>query len=140
LKGKNLFLNHLLNQAASDEAIALAYFSIPIWLAFSARARRIAMRANGQVWILLLFGAFILSCGFGHEIDAYYELYGTCAALSPLKMYWNWQTATLSTTTAVLVVPRSLAYMTAFNSTVDFVALQSRIAELEKEIEKYGAR
>lgn len=122
------------NQVVTDEIIALAYFTIPVWLAFSARARKLAIRANGQTWIIILFVAFIFSCGFGHQIDAYYEWHGLCAAFSPFKTYWNWATAVLSMITAILIVPRSIDYMEAFSAPVDVMKLQQRITELERKL------
>src|SRR5690349_15418827 len=49
----------------SDLAIAVAYFTIPIYLlAFARRRRDLAIRP-----ILLLFAAFILLCGSTHVLD-----------------------------------------------------------------------
>ncbi len=122
----------MLNQAVSDQIIAVAYFSMPVWLIFSARARRLARRANGQSWMLLLFGAFIFSCGLGHEIDAYFEFSGLCAASSRAREIENWITAVLSALTTGLLLPLAVKYITAFTAPLDAAEMDRRITDLEK--------
>lgn len=80
---------------------------------------------------MILFTAFIFACGFGHQIDAYFEWRGMCASTSQLKVTWNWVTAILSLGTAIVVVPRAIDYMTAVTYPVDFSQFQMRLRELE---------
>ncbi|MDB5437358.1 MAG: signal transduction histidine kinase, partial [Phenylobacterium sp.] len=49
--------------AGSDAAIGLAYFSIPVALAWFIRERR---DLRQYAWMGMLFGAFILACGTTH--------------------------------------------------------------------------
>lgn len=99
-----------ISQYLSDQTIALAYFSIPIWFMFSARARRLLVNANGLTWMFVLFGLFILSCGLGHEIDAIYAFRGQCAAFSTVKSVCNWSTAILSSACAIVLLPKVATY------------------------------
>lgn len=50
---------------ASDAAIALAYYSIPLFLVYFVSKRR-DVPFN---WMFLLFGAFIILCGTGHLLE-----------------------------------------------------------------------
>ena len=75
LFGNNLFIPHghcyLWKPAlvglhiASDSLIALAYYSIPITLVYFVQKRQ----DFPFKWILLLFGAFIVSCGTTHVME-----------------------------------------------------------------------
>jgi PAS domain S-box-containing protein len=88
----------------SDSLIALAYFSIPVALAFFLYRRRdLAFR-----WIFVMFGVFILACGTTHVLDVWtiwtpvYWLDGSIRAV----------TAAASIVTAVSLwplLPRALA-------------------------------
>lgn len=90
--------------AASDLATGLAYFSIPLALAFLVRQRRDL--AFG--WVFWLFAAFILTCGATHLLGLVtlwvplYALHGTAKALNAL----------VSVATAVVLwplLPRAVA-------------------------------
>lgn len=51
---------------AASWVIALSYLAIPIILLIVARR----LRHHAPAWVLVLFAAFILSCGLGHALDA----------------------------------------------------------------------
>ena len=53
--------------AISDALIAIAYFSIPIFLIYFIR-KRIDLP---YPWVFLMFGVFIVSCGITHAIDVW---------------------------------------------------------------------
>lgn len=122
-------------RALSDQIIALSYFAIPFALFISAGLRRYLMgrrfRDPGNM-TLLIFGIFILSCGIGHQIDAYYVSQSTCAAFTNWKTYWNWVTAASSAAAALVLVPELPVYMLALLKPMDFVRLQKRCTELEQ--------
>ncbi|HEY9862432.1 MAG TPA: PAS domain S-box protein [Candidatus Obscuribacterales bacterium] len=81
----------------SDLAIALAYYSIPVWLLYFIYKRR----DIPFPWIFSLFGAFIIACGTTHILEVWtlwhptYWLSGTVKAL----------TATVSLFTALEMGP-----------------------------------
>ena len=81
----------------SDAAIALAYYSIPIWLLYFIHKRR----DIPFPWIFLLFGTFIVACGTTHILEVWtlwhpiYWVSGTVKAL----------TATVSLFTALELGP-----------------------------------
>ncbi|HEY9747754.1 MAG TPA: PAS domain S-box protein [Allocoleopsis sp.] len=81
----------------SDAAIALAYYSIPVWLIYFIHKRR----DIPFPWIFLLFGAFIVACGTTHIFEVWtlwhpiYWVSGTVKAL----------TATVSLFTALELGP-----------------------------------
>lgn len=125
--------SQFLNQAVSDQVIALAYYSIPVALALSDRARRMASRAHAESKLILLFTGFIVSCGFGHQVDSYYEFRGICAALSPWREVWSGISAALSILTVYMLLPpifKTLAILDA----VDLKALIQRIKEMEADL------
>jgi PAS domain S-box-containing protein len=59
--------NLLALHVVSDTLIALAYFSIPVALAYFVRKRR-DLPFN---WMFVLFGVFIVACGSTHAIDVW---------------------------------------------------------------------
>jgi signal transduction histidine kinase len=89
---------------ASDALIALAYFSIPVALAYFVRRRRdIAFN-----WVFWCFAVFIMACGFTHVMDIvtlWLPAYDAQAATKAI-------TALASVATAVVLwplIPRALA-------------------------------
>ena len=87
----------------SDVLIALAYYSIPLGIAYFVRQRKDLQYR----WLFLMFGAFILACGTTHLISA---------VTIWVPLYWldGWMkamTAAISVVTAVVmiwVIPRAL--------------------------------
>jgi PAS domain-containing protein len=89
---------------ASDVAIWLAYLAIPLVLLIMARRRRdLPFR-----WLFILFGAFIVSCGFSHFMEALtthvplYRLSGMVKAVTALV---SWATVL----SLIPVIPKALA-------------------------------
>ena len=88
----------------SDALIALAYFSIPVTLAYFARKRR-DLPFN---WMFLSFGIFILACGTTHVMEVWTLWHGTYWLSGAIKVI----TAMASVPTAILLVrfvPQMLA-------------------------------
>src|SRR5438105_3331778 len=81
----------------SDGLIALAYFVIPISLAYLARKRR----DLPFHWMFVLFGVFILGCGATHAMEVWTVWHGTYRLSGAIKLL----TAAVSVATAVLLVP-----------------------------------
>ena len=81
----------------SDSLIALAYYSIPISLAYFVRKRH-DLPFN---WVFLMFGAFILGCGATHMMEVWTIWHGTYRLAGVVKLI----TAGLSVSTAVALVP-----------------------------------
>ena len=111
----------------SDALIALAYFSIPAAIIHFARQRR----NFPYVWVLYLFGAFIVWCGITHLASImtfWIPAYGVEAAAKIV-------TAAVSVTTAIMLWPLmpkalripSIGELTAKND------------ELEKEVVERGS-
>lgn len=124
-------------RAISDQLIAVAYLAIPLALLASAVARRHIMHRSFRDpanLLLLLFAAFILSCGIGHQIDAYFISNSQCAAFTSLKTWWNWVTASLSVLTALVLVPMLPTYVILLYKPIDIEAMRRRIKELEGRI------
>jgi len=91
---KDLILLHVM----SDLGIALAYFMIPVTLLYFLRRYRRPMRFN---WVIVLFAAFILMCGFTHVL-------GIVTIWSPLYYLQGWVkalTAVISLATALAIIP-----------------------------------
>lgn len=81
----------------ADAIIALAYFSIPAAIIYFARRRR----NFPYVWVLYLFGAFIVWCGITHVASIWtfwVPAYGAQAAVKVV-------TAAVSMTTAIMLWP-----------------------------------
>ncbi|MFK0731783.1 MAG: sensor histidine kinase [Gloeotrichia echinulata GP01] len=81
----------------SDSLIGLAYYSIPITLIYFVRKRQ-DFPFQG---ILLLFGAFIISCGTTHIMEIWTLWHPTYWLSGALKLL----TATISVYTAIILVP-----------------------------------
>jgi len=96
--------NWLALYTVSDGAIALAYFSIPLALAwFVVKRRDIAFR-----WIFVLFCVFIVACGTTHVFDVWTLWNPDYGAAGLVKAF----TAVASVMTAVMLwnlLPRALA-------------------------------
>ncbi len=82
---------------ASDSLIALAYYSIPITLVYFVQKRQ----DLPFKWILLLFGAFIVSCGTTHVMEVWTLWHPTYWLSGFIKVI----TAAVSLYTAVALVP-----------------------------------
>jgi signal transduction histidine kinase len=97
----------VLLQVASDGAIALAYYSIPLTLLYFLWRRPF----GGYNWVLGLFALFILACGTTHVLEI-------VVLWEPLYWTQGWVkagTAAVSLLTALLIwplVPRVLALPT----------------------------
>ena len=119
----------------SDALIGIAYYGLPVGILLSAKARaRVASRVlrDPQSQVLLLFSAFILSCGSGHFIDAFYTFHGECAATTGIKQFCNTSTAVLSLLTLAVLAPHWRAYAMAMTRPLDLLNLEQRLAVLEK--------
>jgi signal transduction histidine kinase len=114
--------------AGSDAAIGLAYFSIPVALAWFIRERR---DLRQYAWMGMLFGAFILACGTTHLfsiLTLWVPAYGIEGLVKLL-------TAGLSVVTAVALwplVPRLLELPSPSQLTVLNSNLSARVAEQER--------
>ncbi|MEH2246933.1 sensor histidine kinase [Nostoc sp.] len=81
----------------SDSLIALVYYSIPIVLIYFVHKRK----DFPFKWILLLFGAFIVSCGTTHVMDVWTLWHPTYWLSSFIKVI----TAIISLYTAIALLP-----------------------------------
>ncbi len=81
----------------SDSLIALVYYSIPIILFYFVHKRE----DFPFKWILLLFGAFIVSCGTTHVMDVWTLWHSTYWLSSFIKLI----TAIVSLYTAIALLP-----------------------------------
>ena len=117
--------NMLLLYAISDGAIAFAYFSIPLALAyFVAKRRDIAFR-----WVFVLFCVFILACGTTHVFDVWTLWNPDYGVAGLVKAF----TAVSSVATAVMLwdlMPQALALPGPHQ-------LQSLNTRLEQEIAEH---
>ena len=113
----------------SDSLIALAYFSIPATLLYFTRKRR----DLPYPWVFYLFGAFIVACGTTHIMGIWtlwiptYWLDGLVKAV----------TATISVTTAILLVPlvpKALTLRGPRELEEANQGLEQAIRELEQEV------
>lgn len=125
----------------SDSLIALAYFSIPAALIHFARQRR----NFPYVWVLYLFGAFIVWCGITHLASImtfWIPAYGVEAAAKVV-------TAAVSVTTAIMLWPLmpkalripSIGELTAKNDelekeVVERVSVERRLQDLTSSLER----
>lgn len=101
---------------ATDAAVTLSYYSIPLALVLIAWRRKLTLKLEP---ILLLFACFIALCGGGHFIDIisiWKPIYWT-------KGFWNLGTAVASVTTAIVLIPR----------TFEFLKMPERAQQLERE-------
>ncbi|WP_017651312.1 sensor histidine kinase [Fortiea contorta] len=81
----------------SDSLITLAYYSIPITLVYFVQKRE----DLPFKWILLLFGAFIVSCGTTHIMEVWTLWHPTYWLSGAIKAI----TAAISVYTAIILVP-----------------------------------
>ncbi|MEA5628163.1 sensor histidine kinase [Nostoc sp. UHCC 0251] len=81
----------------SDSLIALVYYSIPIILIYFVHKRK----DFPFKWILLLFGAFIVSCGTTHVMDVWTLWHPTYWLSTLIKLI----TAIISLYTAIALLP-----------------------------------
>jgi hypothetical protein len=81
----------------SDSVIALVYYSIPIVLVYFAHKRK----DFPFKWILLLFGAFIISCGTTHVMDVWTLWHPTYW----LSTFIKFITAIISLYTVIALLP-----------------------------------
>ncbi|AFY47406.1 histidine kinase [Nostoc sp. PCC 7524] len=81
----------------SDSLIALAYYSIPITIVYFVQKRE----DFPFKWILLLFGAFIVSCGTTHVMEIWTLWHPTYWLSGLMKAI----TAFISVYTAIILVP-----------------------------------
>ncbi|BBD69347.1 two-component sensor histidine kinase [Nostoc commune NIES-4072] len=81
----------------SDSLIALVYYSIPIILVYFVHKRK----DFPFKWILLLFGAFIVSCGTTHVMDVWTLWHPTYWLSTFMKVI----TAIISLYTAIALLP-----------------------------------
>jgi two-component system, NtrC family, sensor kinase len=109
---------------ASDSLIALAYYSIPLTLVYFVQKRD----DFPFKWILLLFGAFIVSCGTTHVMEVWTLWHPTYWLSGYLKMI----TASISVYTAIVlvpIIPQALALPSPAQLEAANHQLQAEIAE-----------
>lgn len=100
----NWSTGHGLAHIISDFAIAGAYAAIPLLLGYFVMRRRDVPFSP----VLLLFGAFILSCGLGHLIEAlifWYPWYRLSAVVKACTAIVSWVTVL----TLLPLLPKALA-------------------------------
>lgn len=125
--------------ALSDALIGASYFAIPAALGSSAAARH---RLFGKTLtepgglLLILFAAFIFSCGIGHWIDAWFLFRGQCSGVEDVKVAWNWVTATISVLTMIVLVPVASRYIALLYKQVDEAQLALTIQLLKERLER----
>ncbi len=114
----------------TDLSIGLSYWALSIGLAISLHRRhsRLAYR------FIFLFAAFIVLCGSGHLIDAWYGFERRCVASSLLKGVWNSATAFASLLTALLVLPKIHLYLSAAQRPFDVLEMEERLRMAEEKI------
>lgn len=113
---------------ASDAIVALAYFLIPLTLAYFLRKSRFALSFN---WAVALFAAFILLCGTGHVLalitvwSPIYYLQGIVKAM----------TAVVSIATAVAIIPL-VPRLLAMRTPEELEAANERLAVANARLER----
>jgi two-component system, chemotaxis family, CheB/CheR fusion protein len=100
----------------TDALVALSYYSIPAALFFLAFKKKQTVPLQP---LLILFGLFIAFCGGGHAID----ILSLWKPVYWLKGIWNIGTASTSTITAIILLPKVL----------EFVRMPETAARLERE-------
>lgn len=111
-----------------DIVIGLSYLALPT-------AMVILAWDNKSIWarrILWMYSAFIVSCGIGHCIDAYYLFRGECSAGSWLKSIVNYSTAILSLLTACTIIPMLPTYIQALKAPFSLEHIRAMLDKLEK--------
>lgn len=122
----------LWTHVASDAIIALAYFSIPITLVYFLRKRS----GLKLWWVIALFAAFIVLCGFTHVFGIYTVWEPAYATSAGVKL----ATALVSLATAAAIVPlvpKALTLRTAEELEKANTSLQAEIErrqEAEQEL------
>ncbi|MBD3562769.1 PAS domain S-box protein, partial [Planktothrix sp. FACHB-1355] len=109
---------------ASDLAIAVAYYSIPITLLYFVRKRQ-DLPFN---WVFLLCGAFIVACGTTHLMEIWTLWHPTYWLSGAIKAF----TALVSAYTAIQVanlMPKALALPSAAKLEVLNLKLEGEIAD-----------
>ncbi len=123
--------------AGSDAIIGLAYFSIPLALAWFVRERRDLEPAHR--WVASLFVAFILACGATHLfsiLTLWVPAYGIEGLVKAL-------TAVLSIATAIALwalVPHLLAMASPTQLRVLNAELEQRVADRTAELQTANTR
>jgi two-component system, NtrC family, sensor kinase len=108
----------------SDSLIALAYYSIPIILVYFVQKRE----DLPFKWILLLFGAFIVSCGTTHVMEVWTLWHPTYW----LSGFQKFLTACISVYTAIVlmpIIPQALALPSPAQLEAANCQLQAEITE-----------
>lgn len=119
----------LWTHVAADAVIALAYFSIPAALVTFARARR----DFPYIWVLYLFGAFIVWCGITHVVSIWtfwVPAYGAQAAVKVV-------TAAVSIVTALMLwplMPKALRIPSVHQLQELTLSLERRVDERTREL------
>jgi signal transduction histidine kinase len=120
--------------AVSDSLISLAYFSIPISLAYFVRKRR----DLPFHWIFLMFGIFIFGCGSTHVMEIWTLWNGTYRLAGVVKAI----TAAASIATAIAMfplVPKALALPKPDDLRAANELLETEVAErrrIEADLQK----
>lgn len=117
------------SQWISDTIIGISYLAIPVGLLITGNVHD----HKPITKILVLFATFILFCGGGHFIDAWYEWRGMCSVFGKLRGLWNIGTAIASVTTASVVLLNLRSYVSAAKRPFDLLAVEARLAELERQ-------
>jgi PAS domain S-box-containing protein len=110
----------------SDMGIALAYFSIPITLAYFVRRRRDLPFS----WMFIMFAGFIVACGTTHLMEIWNVWHGTYRLAGVIKVI----TAGLSVATAILLA-RLIPVASTLRSPGELAKLN---ADLEHQISERG--
>ncbi|AVH62720.1 sensor histidine kinase [Nostoc sp. 'Peltigera membranacea cyanobiont' 213] len=115
----------------SDSLIALVYYSIPIALVYFVHKRK----DFPFKWILLLFGAFIVSCGTTHLMDVWTLWHPTYWLSTFIKCI----TAIISLYTAIALLP-IIPQAIALPSPAQLEAANSQLKLTLKELENTQAQ
>ncbi|MEH2301084.1 sensor histidine kinase [Nostoc sp.] len=115
----------------SDSLIALVYYSIPIALVYFVHMRK----DFPFKWILLLFGAFIVSCGTTHVMDVWTLWHPTYWLSSFIKLI----TAIISLYTAIALLP-IIPQALALPSPAELEAANCQLKLTLKELENTQAQ
>ncbi|WP_375469868.1 sensor histidine kinase [uncultured Nostoc sp.] len=115
----------------SDSLIALVYYSIPIILVYFVHKRK----DFPFKWILLLFGAFIVSCGTTHVMDVWTLWHPTYWLSTFIKLI----TAIVSLYTAIALLP-IIPQALALPSPAELKAANCQLKLTLKELENTQAQ
>ncbi len=114
----------------SDAFIALAYYAIPMTLAYFVIKRR-DIPFN---WIFLMFGAFIIACGTTHLIEIWTVWNGAYRLEGIIKFL----TAVLSVATAIVLIPLTPKILAFPNQEMLIKELSQKADQLEKVNRELG--